>query len=409
LLDPTLHADYAPLFVDAGIVSISTLDDLTLQVRLTQPFGALPDLAALWVGAPVRPDLVGADPDGWATDPSTYIGNGPFMLSDWVHQDHLTLAPNPEYVSHLGWPAPTLTRVTVTMDTNPEADFAAYTEATPRDWLLVPDAEANQVLNDPVLAPQARQYNELTTFWLQLNTARPGLNNVLVRRALGKAIDRAALVRDLTAGVSIPVTSVIPPGMPGFQDGLGHELSFDPVGARALLAQAPLTQPLSFSFPDTPANRRRALYVQDQLQQNLGLDVQLDPLDQAGYDHTLSAGTYDLAFGGWSADYPDPQNWFGLVFGCKGAYNTVGYCSPRFDQLVARADMGASLPDRLQLYAQAQTLLIQDLPVAPLFARGRLALVKPWVQSTDGSPLVLTPLDDYPGSLFLDKVRILPH
>jgi oligopeptide transport system substrate-binding protein len=170
-----------------------------------------------------------------------------------------------------------------------------------------------------------------------------------------------------------------------------------------------LTQPLTFSFPDIPANRRRALYLQDQLQANLGIDVQLDPLDQAGYDHALSAGTYDLAFGGWSADYPDPRNWFALVFGCKGAYNTFGYCNPAFDQLVARADMAGSLPDRLQLYAQAQTLLIQDAPVAPLFARGRLALIKPWVQSTDGGPLVLTPLDDYPGSLFLDKVQILPH
>lgn len=409
LLDPTLHAEYAPLFVDAGIVGISALDDLTLEVRLNQPFGALPNLAALWVGVPLRPDIVTADPHGWASDPATSIGNGPFVLGEWVHQDHLTLVPNPAYVAHLGWPTPTLTRVTVTMDTNPEADFAAYTGATPPDWLLVPDAEANHVLNDPTLAAQSRQYTELTSFWLQMNAARPALNNVLVRRALAKAIDRAALVRDLAAGVSIPTTSVIPPGMPGFQDGLGHELSFDPAGARALLAQAPLTQPLSFSFPDTAANRRRALYLQDQLQQNLGLDVQLDPLDQADYDHALSAGSYDLAFGGWSADYPDPQNWFGFVFGCKGAYNMVGYCSPTFDQLVARADMNANLPDRLELYAQAQTLLMQDVPVAPLFARGRLALIKPWVQSVDGGPLMLTPLDDYPGSLFLDKVQILPH
>ena len=52
---------------------------------------------------------------------------------------------------------------------------------------------------------------------------------------------------------------------------------------------------------------------------------------------------------------------------------------------------------------------MQDAPVAPLFARGRLALVKPWVRSADGGPLPITPLDDYPGSLFLDKVQILPH
>src|SRR5581483_3028155 len=147
----TPQSDYPSLFTSAGITSVSAPDALTFQVQLSQPFGALPDIAALWMGVPLRPDIVSADPDGWASDPSTYIGNGPFMLSEWVHQDHLTLVPNPAYVAHLGWPTPTLTKVTVTMGTNPEADFAAYSGAPSRDWLLVPDAEVNHVLNDPVL------------------------------------------------------------------------------------------------------------------------------------------------------------------------------------------------------------------------------------------------------------------
>jgi hypothetical protein len=71
--------------------------------------------------------------------------------------------------------------------------------------------------------------------------------------------------------------------------------------------------------------------------------------------------------------------------------------------------MSGRSDDRLPLYAQAQTQMLQDLPVAPLFVRGRLALVKPWVTSVDGGPLPITPYDDYPGSLFLDRVQILPH
>jgi oligopeptide transport system substrate-binding protein len=413
LLDPKLHADYAPLFVDAGIIGVIAVDDLTFQIRLNQPFGALPDLAAMWVGVPLRPELVSADPDGWATDPASYIGNGPFMLSDWVHQDHLALVPNPQYVAHLGWPRPALARVTLTMSTNPEVDYAAFLGGNSRDWVVVPDAEVNHVLNDPALAAQARQYDELTSFWLQFNTAHPPLNDALVRRALSKAIDRAAVVRDLTAGVSPPTTSVIPPGMPGFQDGLGHELGFDADGARALLAQAGFgdEQPfpsLAFSFADTPANRRRAKYLRDQLNTNLGVQVDSSGMDPTAYQQALDAGTYDLAFGGWNADYPDPQDWLGPIFGCKSAFNKLNYCNAAFDQTVARANTGVNLADRLRLYAQAQTQLMQDVPVAPLFVRGRLVLVKPWIRATDGSPLVLTPMDDYPGSLFLDKVQILP-
>jgi oligopeptide transport system substrate-binding protein len=431
LLDPVLKAEYAPLFVDAGIVGaddynagrattsdgvgIVALDDSTLEIRLNQPFGALPALAALWVGAPLRPDIVSANPDSWAADPATSIGNGPFTVSDWVHRDHLTLIPNPEYAAHLSWPKPTLTRATITMHTNREADYAAFTQNDTPDWTGVPDAEANQVMNDPGLAAQSRRYNELTTFWVQINNARPPLNDVLVRRALSSAIDRGSLVRDLTTGVSTPTTSVIPHGMPGFQDDPGHALGFDVKGARSLLNQAGFASgrdfpKLAFTFPDSPANLRRAQYLQAQWSTNLAIDVELYAMDEAAYQQAIDSGSYDLAFGGWNADYPDPQDWFRTLFGCKGAYNKFNYCDDVFDQIVARADTGSAvLSDRLPLYAQAQALLMQDLPVAPLFVRGRLVLVKPWVQSTDGRPLVLTPLDEYPGSLFLDKVQIMPH
>ena len=428
LLDPRLKAEYAPLFVDAGIVGaddfnsrhvatparvgVRATDDYTLEVRLVQPFGALPDLAALPVAAPVRPDLVAEDPEGWAQDPSTAIGNGPFMLSDWVHQDHLTLVPNPQYVAHSNWPRPTLSKVTVAMATSVEEDFAAF-NTNQRDWTVVPEDDVNAVLNDPELAKLSRPFTELTTFWVQLNTANPPLDNVLVRRALAKGIDRSALVRDLAGGVSVPTTSVLPPGMPGFEVGLGHELSFDPAGGQALLAQAGFGdgagRTLTFSVPAAPGDLRRAEYLQAQWNDNLGLHVELSPTEPAEYQHAIDDKQYDLAFGGWSADYPDPQDWFSAVFGCKGAFNTTNYCNASFDQLVARADTGASLDNRLRLYGQAHMMLTQEVPVLPLFVRGRLALVKPWVQSIDGGPLPMTAHDDYPGSYLLDKVQILPH
>jgi oligopeptide transport system substrate-binding protein len=80
LLDPAIHADYTALFIDAGVVGVAALDDVTLQIRLSQPFGALPDLAALPMAAPLRPETVADNPDGWSQDPSTYLGNGPFVI-----------------------------------------------------------------------------------------------------------------------------------------------------------------------------------------------------------------------------------------------------------------------------------------------------------------------------------------
>ncbi len=392
---------------------MKAIDNLTLEVRLNQPFGALPQLAALWVVAPLRPEIVSANLDGWAGDPSTYIGNGPFMLNDWVHQDHLTLVPNPSYGAHGGWPAPTLTRVTIRMLTNEEADYAAFLNGQ-RDWATVPDGELNAVMNDPQQAPLAQPFTDLTTFWVQLNTSRPPLDNVIVRRALAKALDRKALVHDLTAGLSVPITSVLPPGMPGHDAALGQELDFDADGARTLLTEAGFDggqgfPKLAFAYPNGAANQRRADYLTAHWRQTLGIDVALNGMPNADYQLALQEKTYDVAFGGWAADYPDASDWLAPIFGCGGAFNYSAYCSLALDQLIARGDASVALADRLPYYAQVQSMLASDVPVIPLYVRGRLALVRPWIQSVDGRALPVTAQDDFPGSFLLDKIQVAAH
>src|SRR5207245_9203993 len=115
------------------------------------------------------------------------IGNGPFIMSEWVHQDHITLVPNPNY----GGTKPTLQKVTLLMVTSGEADYAAYRN-NERDWTLVPDADVNAVRNDPQLSKEAVEYTELTTFWLVMNNARTPLDKAQVRKAFARAIDRQA-------------------------------------------------------------------------------------------------------------------------------------------------------------------------------------------------------------------------
>src|SRR5260370_5441515 len=112
-----------------------------------------------------------------------------------------------------------------------EADYAAYRN-NERDWALVPDADVKAVRSDPQLSSQSVEYTELTTWWLIMNNATTPLNNVNVRKALSRAIDRAALIRDVASGVGKTATSMIPPGMPGYQQDLGKDLDFDPGAAK---------------------------------------------------------------------------------------------------------------------------------------------------------------------------------
>ena len=151
ILDPNTAAEYASFFSDAGIVGaadynsgkgsadavgVKATDDNTLQIQLENPVGYLPDLVALWVVPPLRQDIIQKAGDGWAQDPATYIGNGPFKMTEWVHQDHITLVPNQNY----NGTQPKLQKATFLMVTDGEADYAAYRN-NERDWTLVPDAD----------------------------------------------------------------------------------------------------------------------------------------------------------------------------------------------------------------------------------------------------------------------------
>ena len=419
ILDPNIAAEYASFFADAGIVGaadynggkgsadnvgIKAVDDNTLEIQVESPVGYFPNLVALWVVPPLREDIIQKAGDAWAQDPSTYIGNGPFKMSEWVHQDHIMLVPNANYSGT----APKLQKVTFLMVTNGEADYAAYRN-NERDWTLVPDADVQAVRGDSELSKQSVEYTELTTFWLIMNNAKKPLDNPSVRKALSKAIDRSAMIRDVGAGVGKPATSMIPPGMPGYQADLGKDIDFDANGAKQLLSDAGFSDPsqfpqMHFRFATTSANQARAEFIQAQLKQNLGINIVLDSMESKAYQAAFKDKDFDLAFGGWGADYPDPQDWMASLFGCKASNNKFNYCNQQFDQASAKGDTGTDLNQRLQAYAEAQKILVQDLPVAPLFYRGRMVLVKPWVQN-----MVITPKDEYPGLSFLPAISVMQH
>jgi oligopeptide transport system substrate-binding protein len=425
ILNPDTAADYASFFSDAGIVGaadynggkgtadavgIKATDDNTLQIQLDSPIGYLPDLVALWVVPPLRQDVIQKGGDNWAQDPSTYIGNGPFKMSEWVHQDHITLVPNSNY----NGTQPTLQKVTYLMVTDGEADYAAYRN-NERDWTLVPDADVQAVRNDPQLSQQAVEYTELTTFWLTMNNGHSPLDNPNVRKALSMGIDRNAMIRDVAAGVGKPATSIIPPGMPGYQPDLGKDIDFNPTQAKQLLAQAGYSDPssfpqLHFRYATTSANQSRAEFIQAQLKQNLGIDVILDSMESKAFQAAYKAKDYDLAWEGWGADYPDPQDWMGSLFGCQASNNKYNYCDQQFDQASQKGDTSTDQNARIQAYNQAQQILVQDLPVAPLYYRGRMVVVKPWVHGNgDNQSMVITPMDSYPGVTFLQSVFLTSH
>ena len=422
MLDPDLAADYASFYysivgaekynsagkADAATkaslkdkVGVRAIDTNTLEIKLQAPEPTFIPKMALWPVYPVRQDIIEKYGDKW-TEAGNLVGNGPFVLKEWVHQDHLTLEANPKYWGK----KPTLQTIVLRTLADENAALLAYKNGE-MDLVAVPAGNEKATLADPVLSKEVVRFNELTVFAFQYNVTRPPFDNKLVRKAIATAIDREAFIDKVRSGVGKPAYSWIPPGMPDYDPNLGLEYKLDPTKAKQLLAQAGYPDgkglpALTFSYADTTGKRLIAQFLQGQMKDNLGIGILLDPQETAAFRRFLTENKHQWAYLGWGADYPDPENFLPGLFGTGAGNNHTLYSNPEFDRLAKQATTELDETKRLQLWAQAQKLVIDDAPIAPVFYRERFWLKKPNVLN-----FKVTGMDGgVPGDFFFADIAI---
>ena len=382
-------------------VGVQAIDDLTLQVRLSAPRPTFLHIMALAVAWPVREDIVTRFGDRW-TEPPNYIGNGPFALANWVHQERLEFVPNPFYHGQ----KPAIAKLVLLQVADANQAYFAYQNGE-MDAVAVPDANVGLVMQDPNLKAQIVRFNELTVFGFQFNVKKAPLDNVKVRQAIAMAVDRAALVEKVAQGVGRIAYSAVPPGMPGYEEGLGKAFDFNPTRARALLAEAGYEDRARFpvivnSFFDNSSNRARAEFFQAQMKQNLGIQVTLEPLDGKTFQQRFNAGQFTVAFSGWGADYPDPDNFVPELFTTESGNNHTGYGRPEVDRLADACRKELDEERRRDACSRAQKIVVEDQPWVFAFYRESLWLVKPYVKGFQP-----TAKDHLPGSRYYHQLSIV--
>ena len=378
----------------AGL-GVSAPDERTLEVDLARPAAYFATVASFPALAPV--------PESWITRPGAteggaFVSSGPFVLTEWVHDQRRTFEPNPMW-----WGDPTTLRRIEMRVFDSEEDAVEAFRRGEIDLLGLPALPGTEEL-DALARPRPG-----SGFWFigldMLTPGSPTARSAELRRALSLAIDRDEL--NEVVGFNGPVAgSPIPPGVPGHDPDIAPV--FDPVAARQSLAQAlndlGLTdaEDLHLTFIHGTEVGDGPRHLELQWRTVLGIDVQFVRLETDPYFERLFAGhDFDMFWIGWYADYPHPQSYLEPVFGCQQAVNFGGYCNPAFDQLLDQAARTAEADRQLRLYAEAQRLLVEDTTAMFLQWPREYALVAPWVEG-----LVLTPMDDLPGILLLDQVRI---
>ena len=379
-------------------LAVSAPDDQTVVYTLNRQSPIFVLLATMWPLSPVRQDVIDAYGDGW-TEPGRLVSSGPLVLAEWNHEQDLTLVAN-EYWHREG---PILDEVRFDIIGDDALAFLAY-QAGELDITRIGPAELVQVRGTE-LEDQFNHYAQLSTVGFYFNFDDPALSSLAVRQSLTGAYDREEYAEIVLEGGVLAAYGWLPPGMPGYQAGAGEQYRDALDRSRALLVQAgyPGGEGLSIEVltPNTSGTIARAEWLQEQWSKNLGIEVTVNVAEIPAYVQARGTGDYQVAIGGWAADYPDPQNWL-PPFRTGGALNSGNFSSADFDALIDAAESELDLPTRLWLYQQAELILLEEAGFAPLFHGRRNVLVQPWVQG-----LVLSSMEhESPGDLFFDRVFI---
>ena len=361
-------------FTDSITVSGS---DITF--KLTDPAPYFNAIASIWVGAPAREDQVTKGGDKW-TEPATFIGNGPFILSEWKHNEKMVFTRNPNYRNQTK-----LAKWTQVMINEGAVAFAAYRNneldlyGVAAEDLRTIDADAdlkNQVVDGP----------DGCSYYIGYNNRKAPFNDKNVRVAFSKSFDRDAYINDVQK-IGKPSTSFISPGLPGYDSGDTFQ-KFDATAAKAALAQATpdataALGALKITYSSSARTKTRLEWFQQQWKNNLNVNVTLDPVDSTTYTQLVKKPeTLPAMFLlGWCPDYYDQQDWLTTVFSSKASSGRVGYNSKAFDDLVFAADKEPDQAKRDKMYQDASRLLSQDAAAGWIYYGATKILQKSWVKN----------------------------
>jgi peptide/nickel transport system substrate-binding protein len=378
---------YAAPNCDYGgeLKSIEAVDDLTVKFTLCAPDVAFPSKAAFSAFAIHSADQLKATGGGGELL-NQPIGTGPYMLDKWAKGDSVIMKTNPDYWGNKAktdslvfrWSTEGAARLlelqagTVDGIDNPTPDDFAKIEA------------------DATLKLYPREATNI--FYLGMSNFVPPFDNEKVRQAIAMGVDRQRIVDNFYPVGSSVATHFTPCSIPGGCEG-EEWYKFDPVAAKKLLADAgfPNGFDTTLSFRDVvrgylPQPALVAQDIQAQLKENLGINVKINVMESGAFLDENKTGVQPLFLLGWGADYPDQTNFLDYHFG-QGASDEFG---KGFEDIWKVLHEAATTPDqakRIVLYAEANNLIKQHVPMVPVAHGGSATVFKADVTGGHASPL----------------------
>ena len=343
-------------------------DAMTLTVTLASPNADFPSIVSHPFFSPVnKADLekIG-NTTGWG-DKGLTVGNGPFMLES-ANDQEVVLVPNPEWSGNVyGDTEVKLDKLVFKQTIDVETAYQAF-EAGEGDDAPVPSGKYQDAMaaypSNSIVDPN------LGSYFFDFGADDPqlgGPDNVKLRQAISLAIDRDELNTKVWEDTRTVSTGLVPPGTPGYKEGLCDYCKLDVEQAKKLYqewqdAGNSLTSPVTINFNEGGSHGDVAAIVQANLKDNLGIDAELGGVAEDYFKVVAEEGGCQLCRSGWYADYPTYGNFMVDLFSAAsiGGNNFGRFDDPEFEKLIAEAQAEPDDAKRGELYNQAESYMLND-------------------------------------------------
>ncbi len=372
-------------------IGVKALDDYTLEFTLEKvtPYFDIVVTYPNYAAVPLKVIERYGNAD-W-TKPENIVTCGPFKLVEWIPDQQMTFAPDPNYFGQ----KPGVDKFVIKMIKQEAAAMAAY-ETGELDFAEVAVGDIARVKADPTLgAEYSSKPNQLTQYLIIRSQTLEPLNDPRVRQAFAMAIDRDIVCNVALQGAYIPAYQFIVPGLPGYDENLGQELAFNPGKAKELLAEAGYGEggkpmpTLYINSNQTDTYQTLFETIQAMWKENLGVEVTLELMEASARGEWAKRKPPMPHFWrqGWGNDYPDSAS--GMNFMKSTPKNDAiwtdnpdyAWVNAKFDELVDAAAIELDETKRAELYKQAQQILIvEDPKIIPLYYGANNIVVKPYVK-----------------------------